>query len=253
MYGLPPYRYYSAGYACYMSRPGTMQDNYDVWDNRMDITGVQSGDILGYKYFALGGLRKAPKGLKSFPGLKAGSQFNLFLSSHCDDAFKVSVWLDGPWEGGAWNGTKVAEVSVPAGASADVTRNTVPFDVPSWALTGKHALFLVAEGPAGELCDIIGLGFSRKGEVMEFPQAPAVQFLAGGKALEMPSHPTWTTDFNGYTDCTNYDVQLPEGVSFEDVEVIAPKDVEVVVNASAGTICCTYKGKTKTYRLSGAI
>ena len=253
MYGLPPYRYYSAGYACYMSRPGTMQDNYDVWDNRMDITGVQSGDILGYKYFALGGLRKAPKGLKSFPGLKSGSQFNLFLSSHCADAFKVSVWLDGPWEGGAWNGTKVAEVSVPAGASADISRYSVPFDVPSWALTGKHALFLVAEGPAGELCHIIGLGFSRKGEVMEFPQAPAVQFLAGGEALPMPSHPTWTTDFNGYTDCTNYDVQLPEGISFEDVEVVAPKDVEVVMNASAGTICCTYKGKTKTYRLSGAI
>ena len=43
IYGLPPYRYYSAGYACYMSRPETMQDNWDVWDNRMDITGVRSG------------------------------------------------------------------------------------------------------------------------------------------------------------------------------------------------------------------
>ena len=43
IYGLPPYRYYSAGYACYLSNPNSIQDNWDVWDNRMDITEVGAG------------------------------------------------------------------------------------------------------------------------------------------------------------------------------------------------------------------
>ena len=248
IYGLPPYRYYSAGYACYMSRPGTMQDSWDVWDNRMDIIGVRAGDILGYKYFALGGLKKAPAGLHAFPGLKKGSKFNLFLAARSADAFKVSVWLDGPWEGGAWNGTRVAEVKIPAGASADVTRYSIPFDVPAWALKGKHALFLVAEGPEGiDLCDVVGFGFSRKGESMEFPQPPSVRLMAAGEPLEMPSNPMWTTDFNGLTDCTNYEVLLPEGVSASDVTVEA--DPSVTVEQEASLIRCTWKGVTKTYLL----
>lgn len=248
IYGLPPFRYYSAGYACYMSRPGTMQDSWDVWDNRMDIAGVRAGDILGYKYFALGGVKKAPAGLYAFPGLKKGSQFNLFLAARTADAFKVSVWLDGPWEGGAWNGTRVAEVEVPAGASADVSRYSIHFDVPSWALKGKHALFLVAEGPEGiDLCDIVGFGFSRKGESMEFPQPPSLRLMAAGEPLEMPSHPLWTTDFNGLTDCTNYEVLLPEGVSAADVTVEA--DPSVTVEQEASLIRCTWKGVTKTYLL----
>ena len=248
IYGLPPYRYYSAGYACYMSRPETMQDGWNVWDNRMDIAGVQSGDILGYKYFALGGLRKAPAGLHAFPGLKKGSQFNLFLAASCPDAFKVSVWLDGPWEGGAWNGTRVAEIEVPAGASSDVTRYSVPIDLPAWALKEKHALFLVAEGPEGvDLCDIVGFGFSRKGETMEFPQPPAVKLLAAGEPLEMPTRPYWTTGENGLTDCTNYEVVLPDGVTAADVTVEA--DPAVTVEKGEDAIRCTWKGVTKTYLL----
>ena len=250
IYGLPPYRYYSAGYACYMSRPETMQDNWDVWDNRMDVTGVRSGDILGYKYFALGGLKKAPVGLHAFPGLKKGSAFNLFLAARTSQPFKVSVWLNGPWEGGAWNGTRVAEVEIPAGSPAGVTRFSVPFEAPYWAHQGKHAIFLVAEGPEGEeLCDIVGFGFSRKGEIMEFPEPPALRFLAAGKPLAMPSHPIWTTDFNGLTDCTNYEIQLPGGIAFGDVSVDADPEVTVVKDPAANAIRCTWKGKTKTFYL----
>ena len=250
IYGLPPYRYYSAGYACYMSRPQTMQDSWDVWDNRMDITGVRSGDILGYKYFALGGLKKAPAGLHAFPGLRKGSQFNLFLAARTEEAFKVSVWLDGPWEGGAWKGTRIAEVEIPAGACTDVCRYSVPFEAPAWALKGKHALFLVAEGPEGvDLCDIVGLGFSRKGETLQFPQPPVVTLYASGMPLEMPAHPIWSTDQNGLTDCTNYEVALPEGARFEDVTVDAGPEVEVVPDPEAGAVRCTWKGKTKTFIL----
>ncbi len=250
IYGLPPYRYYSAGYACYMSRPETMQDNWDVWDNRMDVAGVRSGDILGFKYFALGGLKKAPKGLHAFPGLKKGSQFNLFLSARSREAFKVSVWIDGPWEGGAWNGTRVAEIQVPSGASEGVSRYTVPFNVPACALEGKHALFLVAEGPEGaELCDIAGFGISRKGEIMDFPRPPVVKLLAAGRVIDIPSRPAWSTDHNGYTDCTNYEVLLTQGTSFGDVSVEADPSVSVVSDPKSSSIRCTWNGRTKTYLL----
>ena len=251
IYGLPPYRYYSAGYACYMSRPSTMQDNWDVWDNRMDITEVQAGDILGYKYFGFGGLPEGAPGLPAFEGVRKGNQtvFNLFVAARTKKAFKVGVWIDGPWEGGAWNGKKVGEVEIPAGASADVTRYTVSLGDAIDGLTGKHALFLVAEGPEGEpLCDILGLGFTKKGQKMAFPVPPAVKISVGGVTLEMPSHPVWTTDQNGLTDNTTYEVTVPEGVS-GPIAVKVPKSVTVAIDQDARVVRCAYLGKTKTFIL----
>ncbi|MBO4567137.1 MAG: hypothetical protein J5695_07915 [Bacteroidales bacterium] len=248
IYGLPPYRYYSAGYACLLSDPGSLKDSWDVWDNRMDVAGLHNGDFLGFKYFALGGLKKAPKGLRAFSGLKKESQFNIFLASHTAREFWVSVWLDGPWEGGAYNGTCIANIRIPPRASSEITRYSVPVDVPDWALEGKHALFITVGGPLDqEICDIAGFGFSRKGETMEFPQPPTVKMYAAGAALEMPSHPIWTTDRNGLTDCTNYEVLLPEGVGFEDVTVETDPAVSVESDAAARAIRCTWNGKTKTY------
>ena len=251
MYGLPPYRYYSAGYACYMSRPSTMQDNWDVWDNRMDITEVQAGDILGYKYFGFGGLAESKAGIPAFEGVKKGNgtAFNLFVAARTSQAFKVGVWIDGPWEGGAWNGTKIAEVEIPAGAPADVTRYTVTLGDVVDGLSGKHALFLVAEGPADEpLCDIIGLGFTRKGQRMDFPVPPAITISVGGQALGMPSHPVWATEQNGLMDNTLYEVPVPEAAAGK-ISVKAPRSVKVNIDQAAKTVRCTYKGKTKTFTL----
>ena len=251
IYGLPPYRYYSAGYACYMSRPSTMQDNWDVWDNRMDITEVQAGDILGYKYFGFGGLAESKAGIPAFEGVKKGNgtAFNLFLAARTAQAFKVSVWIDGPWEGGAWNGTKVAEVEIPAGASADVTRYSVLLGDAVDGLSGKHALFLVAEGLAGEpLCDIMGFGFTKKGQKMEFPVPPAVMISIGGQTLEMPAHPVWATEQNGLMDNTLYEFAVPEGVTGK-IAVETPKSVKVDIDQDARVVRCTYRNKTKTFAL----
>ena len=251
IYGLPLYRYYSAGYACYLSRPESMQDNWDVWDNRMDVTEVQSGDIVGFKYFGFGGLPEGAPGLPAFEGVKPGNgtAFNLFVAARTSEAFKVAVWIDGPWEGGAWNGTKVAEVEIPAGAPADVTRYTVPLGDAVDGLTGKHALFLVAEGPAGEpLCDLVGLGFTKKGQKMEFPVPPVVTVSVGGQSLEMPSHPVWATEQNGLMDNTFYEVAVPEGVTGK-IAVKAPKSVKVSIDQDACLVRCTYRGKTKTFAL----
>ena len=251
IYGLPLYRYYSAGYACYLSRPESMQDNWDVWDNRMDVTEVQSGDIVGFKYFGFGGLPEGAPGLPAFEGVKPGNgtAFNLFVAARTSEAFKVAVCIDGPWEGGAWNGTKVAEVEIPAGAPADVTRYTVPLGDAVDGLTGKHALFLVAEGPAGEpLCDLVGLGFTKRGQKMEFPVPPVVTVSVGGQSLEMPSHPVWATEQNGLMDNTFYEVAVPEGVTGK-IAVKAPKSVKVSIDQDARLVRCTYRGKTKTFAL----
>jgi hypothetical protein len=251
IYGLPPYRYYSAGYACYLSNPDSIQDNWDVWDNRMDITEVKSGDILGYKYFGFGGLPDGAPGLPAFEGVKKGNKtvFNLFLAARTAQTFKVGVWIDGPWEGGVWNGVKVGEVVIPAGASADVKRYSVSVGDAVDGLTGKHAIFLVAEGPAGEpLCDIMGLGFTKKGQRMSFPVPPAVKITVGGQALEMPAHPVWATDQNGLTDNTFYELTVPEGITGK-ISVKAPKSVKVTIDQDARIVQCTYKGKSKTFTL----
>ena len=251
IYGLPPYRYYSAGYACYLSRPDSMQDNWDVWDNRMDVTGVQSGDILGFKYFGFGGLPEGAAGLPPFEGVRKGNRtvFNLFLAARTSGAFKVGVWVDSPWEDGAVKGTKVGEVVIPAGASTDVTRYKVSLGEAVDTLTAKHALYLVAEGPVGQpLCDIIGLGFTKKGQSMKFPVPPAVKISVGGKALSMPEHPVWATDQNGLTDNTLYEVTVPAGVSGM-ISVKAPKSVTVEIDEVARLVRCTYRGKTKTFAL----
>ena len=251
MYGLPPYRYYSAGYACYLSNPQSMQDSWDVWDNRMDVTDVKAGDIVGFKYFGFSGLRKATAGLPAFEGVKRGNgtAFNLFLAARTSEAFKVGVWIDSPWEDGVVPGTKVGEVDIPAGAPAEVACYRVLLGDAVDGLKDKHALFLVAEGPAGTpLCDIVGLGFTKKGQTMEFPVPPVVTISVGGQRLTIPSHPVWATDQNGLLDNTLYEVSVPEGCTGE-ISVDAPADVTVETDQNARIVRCTYRGKTKTFAL----
>ena len=253
MYGLPPYRYYSAGYACYLSNPDSMQDNWDVWDNRMDITQVKDGDIIGYKYFGFEGLAKPANGLPAFEGTRKGNgtAFNLFLAARTAQAFKVGVWMDSPWEDGACKGTRIGEIEVPAGGSADVTRFSVDVSAFVDGLKGKHAIYLVAEGPADEvLCDVVGLGFTKKGASLEFPVPPTVQISMNGQPVEMPAHPVWANDFNGLLDCTTYEVAVPAGTTMADVEATASsREVTITPDLAEMAFRCTYNGKTKTYRI----
>ena len=68
IFGLPPYNYYSAGIACFMTGNDWMQDNYDVWNNSMDLAGITNKGIVGFKYFGFGGLKKDTKGIKAQQG-----------------------------------------------------------------------------------------------------------------------------------------------------------------------------------------
>ena len=146
IFGLPPYQYYSAGLACFMAG-GTnsnewMQDNFDVWNNSMDLAGITNKGIVGFKYFGFGGLAQGTKGLKAFDGIQKGdgAMLNLHLTPGGHGAFKIHVLLDNPWKG-----QEIAVVNVPAEAKRNATMYQVAVpDVEG--LTGKHAIYLVAEG-----------------------------------------------------------------------------------------------------------
>ena len=191
IYGLDPYQYYSAGYACYLSNPNSQQDSWDIWDNNMPIANVENGNIIGYKYFGFGGLDKDRKGLKAFKGTKRGNKtaFNLFLTPKTKNAFKVSVWLDGPWDNDTWKGKKIGEINVPANSAQEITKFTIDVSSVVDNLDKKHAIFLVAEGPdSGGLFDLTGLGFSSKKKKIVRPVTPTVSIRVNGAADRTACH-----------------------------------------------------------------
>ncbi|MBR6919999.1 MAG: hypothetical protein IKN37_06790, partial [Bacteroidales bacterium] len=119
IFGLPPYKYYSAGLACYMSNNNWMQDNHDVWNNSMDLVGITNKGVVGFKYFGFGGLTSDTKGVKAFAGIKKGdgATLNINLSSQGHGAFKIHVMLDGPYANSTWKGKEIGVIEVPADAS----------------------------------------------------------------------------------------------------------------------------------------
>ena len=261
VYGLDPYQYYSAGYACYLSDVSLQQDSWDIWDNHMPITNMKNGDIAGFKYFGFGGLDKDTKGLKAFEGTKKGNKtaFNLFITPKTDKAFKVNVWLDGPWENAAWNGKKIGEIVVPANSVQETTRFTIDVAKLVDHLDQKHAIFLVAEGEGSDaLFDFIGLGFSSKKKSIERPVAPRVNIVVNGKAVEVPATPVRSTNANGIVGYDQYEakVSLPGGTT-EIPVVTASANTDAVkvtvtqAESTTGTavVKCDYKGVVKTYKV----
>lgn len=260
IYGLDPYQYYSAGIACYLSDVTLQQDSWDIWDNHAPVTNVKNGNIIGYKYFGFGGLDKDKSGLKAFEGTKKGNQtaFNLFLTPKTSKAFKVNVWLDGPWDNTAWKGEKIGEISVPA-SSAQKTQQ-FKIDVSKFVdgLDKKHAIFLVAEGPEDTLFDLIGLGFSSIQKEIVRPVVPTVSISVNGKEVELPEIPVRSTNANGVTGYDIYEVtyNVPSDMS-EPPTVSAStdnKDVKIIITqaVSASGIAVVkfdFQGIIKTYKV----
>ncbi len=273
IFGLPPYTYYSAGLACFMYGPNAnnwMQDNHDVWNNSMDLAGIQNGGIIGFKYFGFGGLAKDAKGVKAFDGTKKGDNTNIYvnLTHGRNGAFKIHVRLDDPWKG-----KEIATISVPASDR----RESAVFgaSVPAVeGLVGKHAIYLVAEGdeikqpepsqrpqwgrqqqpqrPQG-LFDLHGIGFRRGSEVASVPVVPTVTITVDGKNVNLPANPMFSTNDNGFMDATNYQAYAPlKANSVIKATADNPSvsfQIGKVVDGRA-TVKCTYKGKTKTYLLN---
>lgn len=262
IFGMDPYKYYSAGYACYLSNGQAMQDAWDIWDNNMPVN-MNKGDIVGFKYFGFGGLEQAQKGLKPFAGSKAYDKtyFNLFLTAQAETAFKINVWLDGPWDNEIWKGKKIGEITIPAGTAADeITKYTIDVTDAVKALDKKHALYLVAEGDAdGCLCILRGLGFSADEKSLAYPVVPTVSIQADGQEVELPAIPVRSTNANGYTGYDQYEATytlpanantVPAFTASSDnpnvkIEITQPegKDSKAVVKFD-------YNGMIKTYTIN---
>ena len=272
IFGLPPYQYYSAGLACFMSDQQWLQDQFDVWNNSMDLAGINNGGIVGFKYFGFGGLAQDTKGVKAFDGIKKGddAKLNLTLTASGKGAFKIHVRLDNPWKG-----QEVALFSIPD----DAPKMTVTVSQPVPALeglTGKHAIYLVAEGPDVKqpeqpqgpwgrrlqqpqrpqgLFDLHGIGFAKSGVDAQPAFVPEVTITADGKRLNIPHLPIRTTNANGYTDLTHYQVYGPLNADSK-LEATCEKapnavhfEISPIVNGRA-TVKATYKGKEKIFLIN---
>ena len=272
IFGLPPYQYYSAGIACFMTG-GTnsnewMQDNHDVWNNSMDLAGITNKGIIGFKYFGFGGLGAASKGLKPFAGIQKGdgAMLNLNLTSGGHGAFKIHVLLDDPWKG-----KEIAVFDIPGDApkAAMMYQTAVP-DVEG--LTGKHAIYLVAEGPEVKaperprwggprgpqrpqgLFDLHGIGFSKAGENFEAPQVPQVTISIDGQALVIPKNPIWFTNLNGYAEANHYQVYGKLCDKHNEIKASSTVpgmkfEISKIVEGRA-TVKATYNGKTKVFLIN---
>ena len=280
IFGLPPYAYYSAGYACYVTGNNWMQDNHDVWDNNMDLAGITNRGVIGFKYFGFGGLEKDTKGVKAFVGAQKGdgTMLNVNLTPSGRGAFKIHVMLDGPYANDAWKGQEIAVIEVPADAPRGVAKNYQVAVPAVEGLKGKHAIYLVVEGPEIQqpqannnrqgwgggrqaqqpqrpvgLFDLHGLGFSKTGTTCERPVVPVVSITADGQKLNLPNTPIRFTNANGYADAIRYQTYGPlkkgtvlkatanqPGVQFEISPIIEGR----------ATVKCTYNGLEKIYLIN---
>jgi hypothetical protein len=251
-----------------------MQDNHDVWNNSMDLAGITNRGIIGFKYFGFGGLDKDSKGVKAFDGTRKGdgTRLNLNLTPGGHGAFKIHVMLDGPYANSTWNGKEIGVINVPADAPRKAT--TYAIEVPAVeGLKGKHAIYLVAEGPEIQqqnnqrqygnrsqqpqrpvgLFDLHGIGFSKNGEKCEPAVVPTVEISVDGKTLSIPGTPIRCTNANGLTDAIRYQVYAPL-TSTSEIKV-APSHPAVKYEVSRitegrATVKCTYNGLTKIYLIN---
>ncbi|MBR4388670.1 MAG: hypothetical protein IKT00_05790 [Prevotella sp.] len=273
IFGLPPYQYYSAGIACYMTGNDWLQDNVDNWNNGMDLAGITNKGVVGFKYFGFGGLQKESKGVKPFQGtLKGdGTMLNLFLTPGGKGAFTIHVMLDGPYANDTWKGREIAVVNVPADAPKVATAYQVA--VPQVeGLKGKHAIYLVAEGPEIQqqqdqrprfgprqqqrpegLFDLHGIGFTKQGQTMAQPVVPKVNITVDGQALFLPEQPLRATNENGYIDYSHY--QVYGKLQSNSVIQASATDPQVKVQVSSivegrATVTFTYKGQKKVYLIN---
>ncbi len=216
IYGLPPYAYYSAGYACvFMNKDGgqnrnSLQDTWDIWHNEQ-ICNVDAGDIIGYKYFGLGGLKKDSKGVEAFDGTtsKQHSSFNVwFKRTSGEGGINIKVMMDGPWKNDVWNGKEIGKIKIPANSPVDKLQKYT-IDVSEFVddVEGKHAIYLVFDAATdGAIGQFYGCGFNTKTTSLKRPEPPTLNVKIGGKDIELPAEPVHSNDNNGYTDNTHYEM-----------------------------------------------
>ncbi|MBQ7442812.1 MAG: hypothetical protein IJS59_02955 [Bacteroidaceae bacterium] len=257
IFGLPPYACYSAGLACYFAGPGHngwLQDNYDVWHDGMDLTGIGNGGTVGFKYFGFGGLQVAQKGVPAFAATQKGDATRLCLRlTPRGKACTIRVLIDGPAANAASGGRELAVIELPA--SAQQVATTVEAPVPQVeGLQGKHAIYLAISGEDNvSLLDLHAIGFARQGQEWQVPTVPTVELRADGQRLNIPATPIPATNANGYTELCRYQLYAP----LRDNSVIEATSSDPAVSFRVGavadgraTVTATYRGKTKHYLIN---
>ena len=142
-------------------------------------------------------------------------------------------------------------------------------------LTGKHAIYLVVEGPEVQqpeqpqrgqwgrrpqqpqrpegLFDLHGLGFAKNGKGGIPAMVPEITIKVDGQQLNIPEMPIMSTNANGYTECNHYQLYGPLKASskVEATSNVTKVKIEVgpVVEGRA-TVKATYKGKEKIFLIN---
>ena len=259
IYGLDPYRFYSAGYACYLSNSKSIQDSWDIWSNHMLISNVRNGDIIGYKYFGFGGLNRDTLGLKAFSGSRIGnnSKLDLLICPKTDKSFTINIWLDFPWKNKFSDGKKIGHITIPAGSSSVISKFVIDVADVIDKLDKKHAIYLVAEGN-GEypLFDFIGLGFSSVKKKIVFPFTPKVFIELDGKKLSLPVAPTKSTYETGIMGYDKYDIIVKRGTNKKPIisahsysPYVKNKIIHAKTYNDTAFVIFSYNGILKTYRI----
>lgn len=274
IFGLDPYKFYSGGIACHITDNDAMQDQRDVWNNTQTLTGLKNGTVIGYKYFGFGGLAQDTKGCKAFEGTKVGDNtyLNLFGTYGSDQPFKVRVMLDGPVDNEVWKGKEIACFEIHPEKNGGKGKEFVEsVKVPTVeGLTGKHAIYLVVEGPEVKapeqprwgrrieqrygLFDMLGISFSKGVAEKNGPEiVPQVTIMVDGERLIIPKNAILSTNENGYTQTDHYQVygRITEKsvleVSADSPEVYFEKSS---INAGRATVKATWRGVTKTFLIN---
>jgi arabinoxylan arabinofuranohydrolase len=165
-----------------------------------------------------------------------------------------------PWDNETWRGKKIGVIRVPADAAKEVTQFTIDVASSVEGLGGKHALFLVADGPASQaLCDIVGLGFSSAEKKIVRPVPPKVSIQVNGKEIELPATPVRSTPANGITGYGQYEAEYSLPASDEGAPQVtaSTSDPSVKVDITqadsrdgAAVVKFDNNGVVKTYRVS---
>jgi len=273
IFGLDPFKYYSAGIACFINNNEAMQDQHDVWNNSMDLAGLKNGNIVGFKYFNFAGLAQDTKGCMAFEGSKDGDKINLNLdlTIGSDQNFKIKVMLDEPYNNAVHNGKLLAEANV-SGKRGE--HKTINVELPGVAgIQGKHAIYLVVDGPEMKeperprwggrpdmpqrpmgLFDLHGISFSKNADMAPVAaKVPQVKIEVDGVNLTIPQQPIFFTNQNGYSETNHYQVYGKMDDNSTIKVACDNPDVKTKVGKIAdgrATVTCTYNGVDKVFLIN---
>ena len=252
-----------------------MQDNHDVWDNSMDLAGLQGGSIIGFKYFNFEGLAQDTKGVKAFKGFNKDlvNSFRVNITTEGGtDKFKIHVKLDDPYKG-----REIVTIEDYCTDKRITRENSQLLSKEAnellASLKGKHAIYLVVEGPEVKqpeqpqgpwgrrpqqpqrpkgLFTLHGIGFAAGDYKM--PVVPQVTITADGKPVNIPYTPIRATNQNGLMDATTYQCYAPLGDGVHTLNATSNvPDVKFHISPiveGRATVKATYNGKTKTFLIN---